>query len=61
MQNLSNDNSTSVAVGYLRFAGGDKLCPYFVTPGVGGESVYWSDCLDDNFNAPLWKGTNNAN
>ncbi len=46
----------SVAVGYLKFAGGDRTCPYFVVPGVGGHIEAWCDCLGDDFKAPLWKG-----
>lgn len=45
----------TVAVGYLRFAAGDVSCPYFVTPGVGGDAVAWSDCLPADFYAPLWR------
>lgn len=45
----------AVAVGYLKFAAGDKTCPYFVIPGVGGLPTHWCDCLGDDFHAPLWK------
>lgn len=47
----------SVAVGYMRYAAGDKKSPTFTIPGVGGEVVAWCDCLGDDFNAPLWPGT----
>ena len=47
----------AVAVGYMRLAAGDKNSPVFTIPGVGGDVVAWCDCLDDNFTAPLWKGT----
>jgi hypothetical protein len=48
-------SAPAVAVGYLRFAAGDKECPYFVTPGIGGTPVAWCDCLPGGFYAPLWK------
>lgn len=49
----------SVVVGYLRYAAGDPNSPVFTTPGVaGGKVVAWSDCLPDDFSAPLWLGTN---
>lgn len=44
----------AVAVGYLKFAAGDKTCPYFVVPGVGGKPTHWCDCLGDDFEVPLW-------
>jgi len=47
----------SVAVGYLRFAAGDRDSPGFIVPGVGGPVVAWCDCLGDDFVAPLWPGT----
>ena len=37
-----------IAVGYLRYAGGDRLSPFFVTPGVGGNCVAWMDCLPED-------------
>ncbi len=44
-----------VAVGYLRFAAGDKQSPFFVVPGVPHAAVIaWCDCLPVEFNAPLW-------
>jgi hypothetical protein len=45
-----------VAVGYMRYAAGDKNSPTFTVPGVGGTVVAWCDCLPENFKAPLWKG-----
>lgn len=45
----------AVAVGYLRYAAGDKNSPYFVIPGIGGDVVAWCDCLPDDFTAPLWR------
>lgn len=52
----------TVAVGYLRYAAGDKNSPNFITPGVGGVPTHWNDCLGDDFAAPLWmsKQTPNA-
>lgn len=47
----------AVAVGYLRYAAGDKNGPVFIVPGVGGPVVAWCDCLGDDFTAPLWPGT----
>lgn len=47
----------AVAVGYMRFAAGDKNSPVFTVPGVGGNVVAWCDCLGDDFHAPLWLGT----
>lgn len=48
----------AVIVGYLHFAAGDKSCPEFITPGLGGgkrKRTHWCDCLGDEFQAPLWK------
>ena len=45
----------AVAVGYMRFAAGDKDSPFFVIPGVGGPVVAWCNCLPESFSAPLWK------
>lgn len=58
--------SASVIVGYLRYAAGDPLSPYFVVPGLGGyvrtepysgHVTHWCDCLNDDFYAPVWPGT----
>ena len=38
-----------LAVGYRKNAAGDKQCPYFVIPGIGGEVLAWCDCLPDDF------------
>jgi hypothetical protein len=48
----------SVAVGYLRYAAGDKSSPYFVVPGFGRsfEVTHWIDCLPENLSPPLWPG-----
>ncbi len=50
-------NPPAVAVGYLRYAAGDRNSPVFTIPGVGGTVVAWCDCLGDDFMAPLWPGT----
>lgn len=48
---------SSVVVGYLRYAAGDKTSPQFIRPGAAiGEITHWCDCLGDSFNAPLWFG-----
>lgn len=50
----------SVVVGYLKYSAGDKNCPYFVLPGVihkGRYVTHYCDCLGDDFQAPLWYGT----
>ena len=38
-----------IMLGYLRYAAGDKECPYFVTPGghYNGQPFRWADCLPD--------------
>lgn len=41
-----------LAVGYRKDAAGDKSCPYFVIPGIGGEVSAWCDCLPDDFQPP---------
>lgn len=46
----------AVAVGYMKYAAGDKHSPHFIVPGVGGPVVAWCDCLGDDFTAPLWPG-----
>ena len=61
----------AVAVGYLRYAAGDKDCPFFVTPGVkrtndyylpeipkeDAEVTHWADCFGNHFECPGWPGT----
>lgn len=44
--------SPGIAVGYRKDAAGDKSCPYFVVPGIGGEVIAWCDCLPDPFIRP---------
>jgi hypothetical protein len=48
-----------VMVGYMKFAAGDRDCPYFVIPGgpPGFRVTHWCDCLGDDFSAPCWMGT----
>lgn len=49
-------HSSAVAVGYLRYAAGDRDCPYFVVHGFGRAFIvtHWSDSLGDDFHAPGW-------
>lgn len=49
------DVAPVVAVGYLRFGSGERDCPFFVVPGVGGVPTHWNDCLGDDFEPPLWR------
>jgi hypothetical protein len=51
----NHGGSPSVAVGYLRYAAGDKNSPNFITPGYGNIPSFWCDCLGDDFSAPLWE------
>jgi hypothetical protein len=53
----------SVAVGYLRYGGGDKDSPYFVVPGFGREPpghgkpfvvTHWWDGLGEGWTCPAW-------
>ena len=46
----NESESPVVAVGYRKDAAGDKQCPYFVTPGIGGIPTHWNDCLPEDFN-----------
>lgn len=42
-----------VAVGYLRYAAGDKDSPHFVVPGLHtGRVLKWCDCLPQNYAWP---------
>lgn len=59
-KNDSKGMPPSVAVGFLRYASGDKSCPYFVIPGHGRASdpiTHWCDCLGNEFCAPGWLAT----
>ncbi len=44
--------SEGIAVGYRKNAAGDKQCPYFVIPGIGGTVTAWCDCLPDELAWP---------
>jgi hypothetical protein len=46
----------AVAVGYLRYSAGDKTCPFFVIPGVGGDVTAFADCLPEPLDAECWPG-----
>jgi hypothetical protein len=50
-----NENG-GVVVGFLRYAAGDKSCPYFVCSAIPGkwEVVSWCDCIPDGFKVPGW-------
>lgn len=56
---FGSGSAPATAVGYLRYAAGDKNSPMFVTPGIGGFPTHWRDCLPDDFGAatshPYWK------
>ena len=68
LSKVSNYGVGAVAIGYLRYAAGDKDCPFFVTPGVKRtndyylpeipieemEVTHWADIFD-NFKCPGWK------
>ena len=43
---------SGLAIGYRKDAAGDKTCPYFVIPGIGGEVLEWCDCLPAGFDYP---------
>lgn len=61
----------AVCAGYLRYAGGDKRCPFFVTPGVkrtndyhlpeipieNADVTHWADVFAGEFECPGWPGT----
>ena len=51
-------DSGGMAVGYLRYAAGDKSCPYFVCVGIMFDWVvtHWIDCLTADFfeSVPGW-------
>ena len=48
----------SVAVGYLRYAAGEKSCPFWVVPGFGRKFIVvgYADILPYDLNPPLWPG-----
>lgn len=50
---------TTVCVGYLRYAAGDKTSPYFVLPGAffnddSRKEFCYCDCLPDNYYHPKY-------
>ena len=45
IESLSQGSPRALAVGYMKFAAGDKESPHFITPGHGGAVLSWSDCL----------------
>jgi len=53
LRSNKEDYPDGVAVGYLRYAAGDKQSPYFVVPGLHtGTELAWCDCLPDDFEWP---------
>ena len=52
VESNSNCLPNTVAVGYRKNAAGDKQCPYFVIPGLGGDVLAWCDCLPETFTWP---------
>lgn len=49
-----------VAVGYLKYAAGDKQSPHFIHPGAPATNyrykvTHWNDCLGDDFKPPCWQ------
>lgn len=52
----TNSLPVGVAVGYLKYAAGEKDSPFFVVPHFGhGEShrvIAWCDCLPDTLEFP---------
>ena len=51
-----------IAMGYRKNGAGDKRCPYFVIPGLGGKVLAWSDCLklDDSRPFEIWQDSGEA-
>lgn len=61
----------AVCVGYLRYSGGDKGSPFFVTPGVKRTNdfyepeiprqealvTHWADIFGSEFECPGWPGS----
>lgn len=37
----------SFALGYMKFAAGDRKSPFFVTPGIGGTPDAWAEIPDE--------------
>lgn len=50
-------SAPAINVGYMKYAAGDRACPYFICPGaqLGFKALYWSDCLGDDFEPPNWQ------
>lgn len=50
--------SGGVAVGYLRYAAGDRSSPYFVCVGIAfrWKATHWADCLPEDLfeSVPGW-------
>lgn len=56
---LGSGMPAGTAVGYLKFAAGDKECPNFIVPAIGGKPSHWLDILPENFGQsgthPYWQ------
>ena len=44
----------AIALAYMKFAAGDRSCPYFVIVGVGGDAVAWNDCVPECLGTHPW-------
>ena len=54
------ERDVCVCVGYLRYSGGDKQSPFFVTPSAKRNKnrrvIAFSDCLGNDFEYPYHLG-----
>jgi hypothetical protein len=52
---LNSGMPSGVAVGFLRYAAGNKNNPYFVVPGLHNmqPELAWCDCLPAGFRLPI--------
>ena len=48
LERTARGNPEAIAIGYRKNSAGDKQCPYFVIPGLGGDVVGWCDCLPED-------------
>lgn len=53
LERTSKNLPRALAVGYMKNSAGQKEYPYFVIPGIGGEVLYWSDCLPSDIEDSL--------
>lgn len=40
---------STCVVGYVQYSAGYNSSPTFITPGVDGKVIAWSDCLPEDF------------